>query len=244
MTIATQYYKIIRKENSLVSYWRLNEKSGTKVIDWAARYGINGIYNGVSANGPGLISADYLAGSKLFGNSSRNAEIPSVEQNQLVNDIAIECWVCPYTNLAHSNIIGKVNSSIAEPYSLRVSSGILEFGLGNGATQTTVKAINTLAIGHIYHVVASSFKGNMSIFINGVKESTTLLGTQTVIDNDKPIYIGESGTLTEVFPGLIGEMALYSGALSTRSIIEHFSLGRQIIYNKPFYSTYDQPSYS
>jgi hypothetical protein len=42
----------------------------------------------------------------------------------------------------------------------------------------------------------------------------------------------------------MGEVAIYSAALSQSIIKEHFAIGRQIVFKKPYYPQYDIPSYS
>ena len=68
--------------------------------------------------------------------------------------------------------------------------------------------------------------------------ATGTKGSVTPKNDAFPIYMGT------LFKGDIGEVALYSTAISELLVKKHFALGRQIIYQKPYYPQYDVPSYS
>lgn len=254
MTIPTEYYRVIRRISSLVCYWRLNDLIGTSAVDRAGKYNLNGIYNGSPTNGFPLIYATigevgaFAPGSKLFGSSGMNMEVPSVSSIQIVSDITIEMWIMAATVNSTCSLLNKMNSttSPAHPasYSLGMSSGKIVFQLGNGTTQVSLTSSSAISPGAPTHIVATCFKGKMNIIINGISSNTTTLGSQEVRDLGKPLYIGALPNNTERFNGIIGEVALYNGGMSILTAKTHFSVGRQIIFNKPYYTTYDIPSYS
>lgn len=253
----TEYYREIRREPKIVCYWRLNDLSGTSAIDRAGKYNLNGIYNGSPANGTSLIFATsgeinaFPPGSKLFGLNEQNLEIPDANPLNIEGDISIEAWVVSYEKEQISMILGKMNETgiptftFAEPYFLEVFKGAPVFALGNGTNQKFITSPNIIPVGTPTHIVATSFRKNMRIYINGEEVVNGKLESQEVKSSAKNIlYIGAVGNNTKRFNGLIGEVALYNGAIPSLTVKNHFNIGRQILFKKPYYTTYDPPSYS
>lgn len=254
MTQLSEYYRTVRRQNSLVGYWRQggSDLTGIRAIDFAGKYGLNGIYNGSPESHPALISAvgneigNFSPGSKKYGTENQNMEVPDAVPLRVVGDIAIEAWITVLSSVQTCQIIGKMNSAFtfSNPYQLGLDAGKLIFTLGNGITETSIITSSSMPLSIPIHIIAMSFRKKMKIIINGIESYTGSLGSQEVKDGGKPIYVGELGNNTERFNGLVGDLALYNGALGQNIIKEHFSIGRQIIYKKPYYTTYDPPSYS
>lgn len=245
MTIPTEYYRAIRRINSLVCYWRMNELTGTRALDWAGKYNLNGIYNGSPISDVPLISADSAAGSKLFGNEHQNVEVPNATPLQVIEDITIEMWVISLASQT-CYLFSKMNETytFAGPYSLSIESGKVKFALGNGTNQTSIITSTAIPLSVPIHILATSFRKKMKIFIDGVESASGSLGAQKVEDKGKSVFAGELGNNTSRFNGMMGELALYSGGIGTVEAKNHFSIGRQIIFEKPYYTTFDRPSYS
>lgn len=244
--IPTEYYRTVRRESLLVCYWRMNDKEGTRALDWAGKYNLNGIYNGSPVNGVPLISADIAAGSKIFGGENQNIEVPDAVPLRVIGDITIEMWIIVLAAAQTCSIMGKMNGAFTfpNPYQLELDNGKLVFSLGNGVSETVITTSTSLPVSIPLHIVASSFRKSMKLTVNGTEVYSGKLGEQEVKDGGKPIYVGELGNNKERFNGMIGELALYSGALGSTRINEHFAIGRQIIFKKPYYTNYDPPSYS
>lgn len=145
--IPTEYYRVIRREPSLVCYWRLNDPSGsTRALDRAGKYGLNGLYDGSPILDEPLISPtsgeieELYPGSRLFGAENQNTEIPNSAPLELVSDFTYECWVTTNSSEQSSSIFSKMNSSftIANPYYIGLLKGIPIVYLGNGTTQITL----------------------------------------------------------------------------------------------------------
>lgn len=252
--IPTEYYRVIRREPALVCYWRLNDSSSsTRTLDRAGKYNINGIYNGSPILDVPLISPtsgeteELYPGSKLFGAENQNVEIPSAEPLKLTYNITIEMWIISLSSNQTCSLLSKMNSAhtFPSPYQLSLSSGKVVFSLGNGTNKTSITSASVIPLSTPVHIVATCFRKNsMKIFINGEESAIGLLGAQVAEDSEKPIYFGELGNNTSHFNGMLGEVALYENVIGKRKIKEHFSLGKQILFQKPYYNTYDPPSYS
>lgn len=254
MTIPRNYYTNIRRESSIVSYYRLNETSGTRAYDWAAKFNLNGIYDGSpSANIPMIYQTETEGGtsepgSNLFGESGRNVEVPDASPLRIIGDITLEAWISARSAAQTAALVGKMNTAytFAEPYYLGLSAGEVFFALGNGSTQTTLSSPAAIPVGQPYHLIVTSFRKVMTIYIDGVQVATKSLGSQEVKDGGKPVFIGALGNNTNRFTGLIGEVALYNGGLSAKKALEHYTIGRQVLNKEyaPYITTFDAPTFS
>lgn len=247
MSLGAQLFPQIRREPTLVSYWRLNDPSGSsQATDYGARFGLNGFYNGSPALGPALIQSDLSAASYLFG-TGKSVSVGDAAPLRVTGDISIEAWVVPYSGSQTSALVSKLNTTIpvtANPYFFGTNSGKLTFGLGNGVTMVSVTAPSVLSVSIPSHVVATSFRGVMTIYVNGVSVAIATLDSQSVTDDGQPMFIGEIYSGSSPFNGLIGEVSLYSGALSARRISRHFTIGQQVLSDPSHYSTIDPPSFN
>src|ERR1700722_927485 len=246
MTVSTSYYSVIRRYSEIICYWRMNESSGTRAVDWAAKYDLNGIYDGISLerNYP-LIEEDFAAGSKFFDGENQNMEVPTASPLQLINNMAIEMWAIIANVSQTCNLVGKMNSAFTFPnsYHLSLESGKLVFARGNGTTKTAFTSSSEISVGVPIHIVALDFNGAIKLLVDGNEVASGELGTQKITDGAQPVFVGELGNNTNRFVGNIGELAIYNN-LSVAAAKEHFALGRKIIYQKPYYPQYDIPSYS
>jgi hypothetical protein len=239
-------FSIVRREPMLVCFWRCNEVAGSPyAYDYGARYNLNALLDGSPVPGPGLIQDDSTSGSYIFGGAGVNAAVPDISALHVTRDISLEAWVAPYAAAQSKVIVGKMGSSgsVAGPYSLGLAGGFPSLSLGNGTTQKTVAGPVAPIVGIPSHIVATSFRGAMSVYLNGVLVGSGTLGTQAVADEAQSLYIGSIGAATG-FNGLIGEVALYSGALSASRVYNHFRVGQQVLLDPGHYRLVRNPVYS
>ena len=240
-TLGDTLFQVVRREPSLVTYWRLNEVAGSPyAYDYGARYNINALLNGGPVPGPALVQDDPAAGSYVFGGGGVNAEALDISPLRVVGDISLEAWIVPYAAGLTDNIVVKMNSagSIAAPYVLGLVDGYPRLLLGDGTAQVEAAGIVAPIAGIPSHVVATSFRGAMTVYLNGSSIGTASLGSQAVADAGQPVYVGNG------FNGLVGEVALYSGALSAARVLKHFNVGQQVLLDPGHYRMIDPPSYS
>ncbi len=62
-----------------------------------------------------------------------------------------------------------------------------------------------------WHYLVGTFDGRvLKLYVDGVERKTLVLPeTETVMDNQAPIYVGESPLLNEGFTGTIDNVAIY-----------------------------------
>lgn len=233
------YFSLVRREPFLIGYWRQNDLEGfTDAVDYASRFGLTGVYANRTP-GPTLIRDDDSSMSSAF-TASGLMSVSDVDPLEIVGDLSLEAWVSVYTSSASINVMSKQNSgaTTAGPYALKIVNGSLSFSLGNGTTQVTV-AGGIIPASLPTYVCATSFRGSMIVYINGVPVNSGSVGTQTVVDEGQSLIVGK--TSTERGPDLISEVAIYNGALSARRIARHFAIGSQILSNPSHYLSVDPP---
>ncbi len=247
MSLGSTLFQVVRREPTLVCYWRLTEAAGSSfAIDYGARYNLNGLINGSPMPSPALIQADTTAGSYAFGGAGVNVQVPDISALHVTGDISIEALVLPYSAGQTKTLVGKMNAAgtVANPYALSLSSGKPRLALGNGTTQTTVTATTATPLTGIpSHVVTTSFRGLMTAYLSGLSVGTATLGAQAVTDGAQPLYIGSIASATG-FSGLIGEVALYSGALSATRVLRHFNILQQVLPDPGHFRAVDRPTYA
>jgi hypothetical protein len=232
------YFPLVRREPYLVSYWRLNDLAGAiYATDYGSRYDLQGVYATAQSPGPALIQNDSGTASSVFGGTDASMSIADVTTLRILGDISLEAWVAPYAGNQNAIIIGKMNTgiSVPNPYALFLDYGMLKASFGNGSTQTTVSYSTPIPVSIPSHVVATSFRGAITLYLNGNQVASGLLGAQSVTDGSHSLYVGHG------FAGLIGEVAIYNGALSARRIARHFQIGQQILQDPAHYTLVDPP---
>lgn len=241
MSLGASFYPTIRREPYLVTYYRLSDASGSaEVQDFGARYGLTGFFNGAPSRGPALIQNDASAASYLFGGAGQSVSVGDAAPLRIAGDISLEAWIAPAAASNTGLIIGKMNSggTVAGPYALSLVAGELRFALGNGTTQTTVTGSTPLSVSIPSQVIATSFRGLMTIAVDGTPVATANLGAQAVADAGQSLFIGSN------FNGLVGEVGVYNGALSMRRVLRHFDVGQQILSDPAHFTLLDPPVWS
>jgi Concanavalin A-like lectin/glucanases superfamily len=245
-TIGDTYFQDVRREPTLVCFWRCNESAGSPyAYDYGARYNLNALLDGDPATGPALIQSDETAGSYVFGGAGVNGTVPDIDPLHVVGDVSLEAWVIPYAASQTKMIVGKMGSSgdDAGPYSLGLAAGLPVLSLGDGSSQASVTGSVAPIVGIPSHVAATSFRGSMTVYLNGVAVGAAVLGAQAVADAAQPLYFGSIGSATG-FDGLVGEVALYSGALSAARVLKHFNVGQQVLLDPGHYRMITPPVFS
>lgn len=229
------YLDLVRREPYIVTFLRLNEAAASTIAyDYGARNTLNGAYTNPSIAGPALIEDDDLAGSSTMG-SGQLVSIPNTAVLQLTAALSLEAWIAPYS-IQTAILVGKMNSAgtIAGPYALTLNGGRLQISVGNGTTAATFLG-PSLPVGSSSHVVATLFRGNIALYVDGQRVAYTTIASQTVTDQGQALLVGSGMT------GLIGEIAVYSGALSALRVARHFAVGRQLIPDAAHFLGVDPP---
>jgi concanavalin A-like lectin/glucanase superfamily protein/lysyl oxidase/fibronectin type III domain protein len=233
--------------DSPVSYWRLDEPSGTTAADE------RGANPGTYVNGPTLGAAGLLGSDTdkavSFDGTNDQVKIASSNSLNLTSPFTLEAWIKP-TSLPSTGSFVSILTK-AESYSLQLNGPRLEFTVMQNGTRKRLQAPSgAVAAGGTYHVLATADGTTQRLYLNGKEvASTPLSGGPTSTTN--PLFIGSWNGKEEFFKGTIDEVAVYNTALTAARDSAHYSAGTSTttaaatVSTDPFLlASYSNPRYS
>lgn len=234
----TPYSTTILNTPNLVSFWRLNEQSGTTAVD--SKDGNNGGYEGAVTLGvAGLVSSDSgdtdNFGAQLDGQTGYVSVQFAANLNQPV--FTVEALVQPSLTDANKHVIVASDSG----YQLVLNGGAVEASIADGGTFSSPVVVNAGTEGGPPYYIAMTYDGtNLELYVNPAasdgktnfldnentgngRYNVAQLGYQPATAN--PLRIGASangGAPGEFFAGVIQNVAVYDAALSFETIVNHY----------------------
>ncbi len=211
----------------LVGLWRGNgtAQDSAGKHDGALPYGMN--------YAPGLSGLAF----DFDGVSRERVSVPDSPAFGLTRTLTVEGWIYPRQYGGYIFFYGDDRSGL-DPYKIDLTSdGCIRFQITDDKNQTVgVKA--PIQLDQWQHVAAIfGPRGRMRLFVNGqlVASTTTTLKPLGKLDpgQNPAIGIGNvSGTVYQnPFNGLIGDIALYSRALTPRQILSIYNDGAALARN-------------
>lgn len=240
-------YEALVSEDSPVSWWRLDDPSGsTNLLDSLGRF--DGTWNGPVLLGTttGALTnnankaATFDAGSQTWG------EIPDLPPPAAQGEFTIELWVRPTDALGTESV---PYSSFRPAYGFyfqkntdgtwrgRDGYGDLD---GNDSRQAL---IGDVTLGKWTHLVAVFGPNGHRTFINGQWDGNSYIDFCRNLN--VPTRIGALDPLQQYgirrfFTGDIDEVAVYDYALSNDRILEHYQAGLYSTNSKPVFAVQPQ----
>jgi hypothetical protein len=228
------YSTAILATTGLVSYWQLNETSGTTATD--SKGTNNGTYTGgYTLGSTGLTTASSttpLGTAVTFNGTTAYITVPNSTSLAITSNVSAEAWV-KFTSFSGSsyNIVEKAFTSNTNPYvnySLTTdgsNSGKFSFGIAVGTTFYNALSNTIPTTGQWYHVVGTYDGTNIRIYVNGLLDGI-LPVTGSIRNDSQVLTIGayHRGTsFGQFFPGLIDEVAVYNVALSSTQVLANYN---------------------
>ena len=163
-------------------YWKLNEKSGDRVIDIGTNP-IDGINNGCSV--------DQEEGVQVYGNSGQHIEVMADGQGEFdVQEFTVGGWVKTISTTNFNTIFAYNGTTYAIALRAETSSQRVSFRWNiSGSNRIMDTPAGTLQPEKWYHVMASFKNGEQRVYVNGVLvDSRNEAGTITFYSDE--VYIG------------------------------------------------------
>ena len=199
----------------LISYWRLNECSGTTATDSIHAN------NGTLVNGPSWAAGRVGCALSLDGTDDHVAVTPS-ETLTITDQLTIEAWVnmaAPAGGPQHY-VVDSRDGTQTGGYGLNVDTELIQFWIGEQYPNFPV----SVTAGEWHHVVGTYDGATMVIYIDGNPVGTTPFRASSS-PSTAPLYIGQRYTFSEIFYGSIDEVAIYNRALSLSEVQQHYQNG-------------------
>lgn len=175
-------------------------------------------------------------GAYSFNGINNYVEVPDAPSLNPTTAITVSAWYSPaaFSGSGNDPILDKPFTSTSLPayqYHLGVTGNQYpnqpsKFGFDVSPNNVYLGAATTqnfYKIGTWYHIVGTYDGSYCKIYINGVL-ITTNPATGTLTDYGQNIYIGKFGNLSYYLPGSIGEIRIYSRALSQSEVTTLYNL--------------------
>lgn len=216
--------------DSPLVYWKLDDTSGTTVVDSSG-----GSHNGVYVNTPTLnVAALINAGSAVtFASTSSQAihEVGAIPTGS-GSILTVEAWIKTSQSGSGNPDIFTCDNSLggARNWQTRLStSGKAEVVWFSGGTGTTHTGSVTINDGVRHHVVFVRDGTKSHIYVDGVEDGTGLSYSSAPptadLDQLAAACRTSGGSDGNFFNGTLDELALYKTALSSTRIAAHHTAG-------------------
>jgi autotransporter-associated beta strand protein len=220
-----------------VSYWPLNETSGTTAFDLAS--GINDItYGGdfgispdnYQINQPGLRADGNPSALLMSPTGSPGIDVSTqAPYNPSLNPLqfTVECWVKPTSTIAQYLVsIQDRTAGGRLGYSLVKNNGVQAFGVTAGVNTSSVgvnlNGTTVPVIGSAYHVVGTYDGTTLKLYVNGNLENSVAMTTYTQATANQPGFSIGSRNGINADPSYIQDVAVYTRALTLEEIQNHY----------------------
>jgi autotransporter-associated beta strand protein len=237
-------YPVAVMSNSPVGYWRLNETSGVIAQDYCG--GKNGIYTNVlfglagysSATDPAMTSVGFGFG---YANNSDASAIYGIDFGSPTNTgrtFTVETWAaCGGTLLTDAGLV-TVGYGGGEQLDLDAGGAshayrfLVRDAAGVAYTASSSTVPDTSGAWHHFAGVCDQPNGKVTLYIDGrVAARVTIPTNAGILGGTSPMSIGArytsasakaSGTYDGQFVGLMNDVAVYSSALSSNQVLDHY----------------------
>jgi len=179
--------------------------------------GKNGSLQAGATFAPGKVSQAFAF------NGGNYVRVPANSSFNIPGAFTIDTWFrgTP-TNNFHIALVDKSHGFVDNRgWVLQFFGGYLNFALGTGTNFLLVPTNSNVLDGKFHHV-AGVFDGtSIRIYLDGVLQNVTPLGSATYVDNNRDLYIGAAwggGSPQRGFNGLVDEVELFNRALSQAEI--------------------------
>lgn len=207
------YATAVLGRSSLVSYWRLDEASGTLAADQTGRN--PGTYVASPTLGVvGATTGDSDTAITLNGTTQWMTAADSTSL-RLAAPFTVEAWVKPTDRLAYYMVITK---NTDYEFRLATTTGKVELYVNNVLQVTSAAAVAT---GAWSHIVATHDGATAKVYINGVLDTSTAAST-AVPTSSNVLSVGSRATGFP-FKGSIDDPAVYSRVLTAAEIAGNYA---------------------
>ena len=213
--------------DSPVSYWKLDETSGTTAADAVGSN--NGTYTGgYTLNQTGIPSTGRP--SVLFNGTSGYVDLGAPAALNLTAAWTLEAWVYLTSTPNGAGIISEQYPSSGNVlyelgFGLSTSGANLAGGYYTGSAWYIATG-GSLSLNAWHHVACTWDGTTLRLYADGAQVATATPGAAPVAGINT-LYIGRrhDASFNPFFPGRIDEAAIYSTALSAARILAHYNAG-------------------
>jgi hypothetical protein len=219
---------------NLVSYWELEEASGTRVDS----HGSNDL---TDTNTVGQATGIQGNSADFESTNSERLEIADASQTGLdiSPDISISMWIKPESlpsSGAGYSLCGKYRGAGgARQYVLSYdnSAGTYRFTWRTSSDGTAVNTDTidyTMTAGTWYHVALIHDSGTATLYINGSSQGTFTGYATTIVNGSEEFALGYCEDVAGYYDGLMDEVGIWSKALTSGEVTDLYNSGAGLPY--------------
>jgi concanavalin A-like lectin/glucanase superfamily protein len=204
-----------------LSYWRLDEATGTTAKDERARN------PGTYTSGPllgrtGLLGEAADKAIHLDGTNDR-VSIPNTSGLSLTTSLTLEAWIRPSFLPANGSFASVLSKP--EAYPLQFNGPLMEFTVIQNGTRRRLQApAGTVKAGAVSHVVGTYDGARQRLYVNGV-EVANRAQTGAASVSSYTLNVGSWNGTGEYFGGDVDEVAVYDKTLTSARVSAHYAAG-------------------
>lgn len=225
------YLSTILAEPSLISYWRLDEPSGTTATDQTAAH--TGTYSGTPTFSQTSLVANTSDAAVLFPSTTSFVQASTGHIVGGLTNFTIECWV-KYTSAAGNNkdlYCERATSGGTDIVRFSINTANTSFALLYRDTASTLNTINSgtftaINDGNPHYVLVTKSGTTVLFYIDGVQKTGGTLTASNTLSQTTPSFIGTDPQNGLLFNAItMDEVALYNAALGSSTVTSHYTIG-------------------
>jgi len=231
------WYTRLVAADAPVGWWRLNERTGSTVVD-SGTAGVNGTLSasGVSLGGPGALVGDSATSAYFDGTLNQITLGSSVPFDfiQKTQVFSVEAWVKlvdPTLGGVVRVVIGNTASAISGFWLFYYPvNRYFGFGTANGTTSGGGNT-GTLPVADVTgwcHVVATGDGTTARVYLNGRYRNSGAFAAASTTGATVPLGIGNTPTAAVPHYGWIQDVAIYNYTMSATQIDRHYQAGARL----------------
>lgn len=216
--------------NGGISYWKLDEDSGSTASDsWGSN---DGSVNGATVGAGGIRDTSFS-----FDGSNDNVDLGTISEINGVSSFSVSTWVkLNGTTNGNSNDAMRIFAGRADwdnwlGLSYRgdgnSTPNTFSFAVDNGGTFVSAGSNGTYSsTSNWYHLVGTFDSGAAQLYINAERDGYATGGASTTPTVSDSHFIGNiESSYNQVFNGRIDDLRLYSRVLDPREVHELYRFG-------------------
>jgi hypothetical protein len=212
--------------DGLVGHWRLDDGTGTVAADSSGR-GNDGVLHGLDANSAWVGGRSQGALQTAHVGWVQVAPTPSIDA--IVDRVTFSAWIDQEGTISAADIFGtalsrQIGTSQDQHYHLSLQLGRPTLFVTTDVGYVTPGAPDTVPRDTWVHLAGVYDGAIVRLYVNGAEVASEAL-TGTFLPDTTPVILGGNGNdastvPTELFPGRIDELMLFSRALSANEIAQ------------------------
>ena len=205
----------------LVSYWYLDESSGTNAEDSI------GVNNG-TLNNFNLLNEWYEAkvnNGLFFDGTNDYVDCGNDDSLNITDEITVEAWISAQALDSYRACIGAYKDS-NNFYRIRYdhTNDKFQVVVKTGGTTKSVLSDSAPILSQGYHVAFTvNSTGTLKMYVDGVEQADT--DTSVSLPPDVTVYLGTIDGSLQMFKGFIDEVSIYNRSLSSDEVFQDYASG-------------------